>query len=204
MDRIEEILSYWFDDLDDRTPLTTDSPIFHRWFGKDEATDREIRTNFEQDHQRAVRGGYDDWQGTPRGSLALVVLLAQFPRNMYRGTPRAFASDSRALSICHRAVEKGDDRKLDLIRRMFLCMPLMHSESMGDQRKSTECFRMLVEEARRKRSANETFLASSFDYARKHAEIIERFGRYPHRNRALGRESTPEEIEFLEEPGSSF
>jgi uncharacterized protein (DUF924 family) len=204
MERIDQILEYWFSNLDENTRLKTDSPLFRRWFGKDEATDREIRERFEQDFLRAVPGEFDNWEGSPRGSLALVLLFDQFPRNMFRGTSRAFQTDPRALTICLRSIEEGFDRRLILIQRMFLYMPMMHAESIEVQEKSKQHFGMLVEEARQKSSVNVEFFAYSYEYAVKHAVIIERFGRYPHRNESLGRESTLAEIEFLKGPDSSF
>ena len=204
MEKMEKILEYWFADLDDRSLLKTDSALFRKWFGKDESTDREIREQFEQDYLRAVDGEYGAWAGSPRGRLALVILLDQFPRNMYRGTPRAFAADSQALAIALRAIEDGSDQELDLIQRMFLYMPLMHAESVEVQKRSLQVFGILVEEARSRDSLNVNFFAFSREYAVKHSVIIERFGRYPHRNQTLGRESTSEEIEFLKGPDSSF
>jgi uncharacterized protein (DUF924 family) len=204
METIDRILEYWFSDLDDNTPLETDSPLFRRWFGKDDATDQEIRERFEPDYLRAARADLEHWGGSPRGSLALVVLLDQFPRNMYRGLPGSFETDAKALAHCLRSIEEGLDTKLHLIQRMFLYMPMMHAESVQVQERSKQYFRMLVEAARERSPVNAGFFAFGHEYALKHSAIIERFGRYPHRNGILGRESTPEEIEFLKGPDSSF
>jgi uncharacterized protein (DUF924 family) len=204
MQRIDPILDYWFSSLDDQSPLETDSSHFRRWFGKDPATDQEIRERFEPDYLRAVGGGLDHWGDSPRGSLALVVLLDQFPRNMFRGLPKAFETDSTALTLCLRSIKEGFDKKLHLIQRMFLYMPMMHAESTEAQEKSRRYFGSLVEAARQGSSVNAGFFAFSYEYALKHSAIIERFGRYPHRNETLGRKSTTEEIEFLKGPDSSF
>jgi len=204
MQRIDSILDYWFSSLDDHTPLETDSSHFRRWFGKDPATDREIREAFEPDYLRAVHGGLDHWGESPRGSLALVVLRDQCPRNMFRGLPKAFETDSTALTFCLRSIEEGFDATLHLIQRMFLYMPMMHAESTEVQEKSRQYFGSLVEAARQRSPVNAGFFAFGYDYALKHSAIIERFGRYPHRNETLGRESTTEEIEFLQGPDSSF
>jgi len=204
MERIEEILEYWFSDLDDDSILDTDSLTFRRWFGKDESTDREIQERFGNDYLRAAGGEYRDWEGSPLGRLALVILMDQFPRNMHRETGKAFETDPKALAICLDSIDKGFDKELTLVQRMFLYMPMMHAESLEIQEKSKEYFGLLVNEARQRSPENEGFFAYNHEYAGKHSAIIERLGRYPHRNQALGRESTTEEIEFLKGPDSSF
>jgi len=204
MENKRQILAYWFSDLDDDTSLNMDLPLFRRWFGKDDSTDREIRERFEPVYLRAVRDEYNEWEDTPLGRLALVILFDQFPRNMYRETPGAFETDPRALALCLRSIEDGCDKKLNLIQRLFLYMPMMHSESVEIQEKSKHYFGMLVEAARQRNPANADFFNYSYEYAVKHYVIIERFGRYPHRNQALGRKSTAAEIEFLKGPDSSF
>ena len=203
-EKIKEILNYWFEDLDDSIPMEISSPQFRKWFGKDDATDRQIRERFEEDYLQAVRGDYSAWEGDARGCLALVILQDQFPRNMYRGKPRSFESDSRALDICLHAVEKGEDEKLQLIKRMFLYMPMMHAESRKIQQMSVQYFSLLVERAQKRSPTNVEFFSFSREYAKKHKAIIDRFGLYPHRNSVLGRPSTKEEEEFLKGPDSSF
>ena len=203
-DRIEEILSYWFQGLNDDSEFRMDSPQFRRWFGKDEATDQEIRKRFEDDYTRAAAGEYTAWESDPRGRLALIVLLDQFPRNMYRDAPRMFQTDPAARKLTLGTIESGQDEKFSLIERMFLYMPLMHAESRDIQELSVKYFTLLVELAGKRCPGNVKFFALSRDYAYKHKAIIDRFGHYPHRNQALGRESTPEEVEFLKGPDSSF
>lgn len=204
MNRSETILDFWFKGLDDRTEVDHELPHVKRWFSGDEATDREIRERFEQDHLQAARGEYKAWQDTPRGRLALVILLDQFPRNLYRGSPKAFATDPMALDLCSRSMEDGFDEPLALIERAFLYMPLMHAESVEMQEKCKQQFSLLVKLAKEKSRMNVGYFTYSHEFAVKHAVIIERFGRFPHRNAILGRSSTPEEVEFLKGPDSSF
>jgi uncharacterized protein (DUF924 family) len=204
MNRSETILDYWFKGLNDQTLIDPESPTVKRWFSGEEATDREIRERFEEDHLTAARGESKSWEDTPRGRLALVIILDQFPRNLYRGSPKAFATDPMALDICSRSMEDGSDEPLALIERTFLYMPLMHAESVEMQEKCKQQFSLLVELAKIRSPANVGYFTYSHEFAVKHTVIIERFGRFPHRNRILGRPSTPEEIEFLKGPDSSF
>jgi len=160
------------------------------WFRKSESFDAEIRSRFLATWERAVRGQLERWQVTPLASLALIVTLDQFPRNMFRGTARAFASDSLALAAARGAIALGFDRLLLPFERLFVYLPFVHAEDLAAQRRSLDLFRVLDRE--------------SVENARRHYEIIARFGRFPHRNAILGRQSTAEEIEFLKQPGSSF
>ena len=172
-----------------------------RWWTKDPVFDEHLRACFGALLERAAAGELDDWAETARGALALVILLDQLSRNVHRGTARAFAQDARAREIMRRALERGLDRELPPMHRVFLLMPLMHSEELEDQRESVARFEALAEGAEGELGEA---LRNNADFARRHLEIVERFGRYPHRNEVLGRASTPEEIAFLEEPGSSF
>jgi uncharacterized protein (DUF924 family) len=189
VNKAEEILKFWFQESSEK------------WWIKDEAFDRSIRERFEGDLKRAAAGAHEDWKTTPRPCLAYIILLDQFSRNIYRNTPRAFAQDPIALRACLDAVERGLDQSLSHTERIFLYMPMMHSEEIAVQRRGTEIFRKLADEAPAEMKAS---LENNYSYALRHAEIIERFGRFPHRNQILGRTSTPEEIEFLKQPGSSF
>lgn len=161
------------------------------------------RTNFEEDLKLAIEGKLKSWEDASRSTLALIILLDQFSRNIYRGTAKAFAQDSLALEICLRAIDNGFDKMLHSVERLFFYMPLEHSEDIEIQKKSVEYFSVME-----KLFPTPPSLASMVSEFRKYAEmhyvIIERFGRFPHRNEVLGRESTPEEIEFLKQPGSSF
>jgi uncharacterized protein (DUF924 family) len=151
--------------------------------------------------EAAVRGELDDWQTTSRGRLAKIILFDQFCRNMYRNTPRAFAQDALALALALEAFDNGHYAELQPVERGFVLMPLMHAESAEHQQKCVVEFKKLAAEAP---ADLVDYFANCADYAVKHAVIIERFGRFPHRNVILGRESTAEEVEFLKQPGSSF
>lgn len=178
--RIEEVLKFWFDNL---------SP--DDWFESNEAVDSHIRERFQELHEALLEQVPETWRSSSRGCLAAMIVLDQFSRNMYRGTSRAFAADGAALSLAKEALARGFDRELSMDERKFLYMPFEHSENPAEQARSIELFGTLGSEL-------------DLDYARRHKEIIDRFGRFPHRNAVLGRVSTPEEIEFIKEPDSSF
>lgn len=199
MPRIAEVLEFWFGDL----PASDAVPAerFRLWFGGGEEVDRLIRDRFGDDLGRAMRGEYDHWLESPRGTLALIVLLDQFPRNIHRGTDRAYACDERALLLCLAGMEQGHDLELAIAERAFFYLPLEHSEDLGMQRRSVRAFEALLAAAP---AAMKEMCTGFLDYAVRHRRIIERFGRFPHRNAVLGRPSTAEEEAFLREPGSSF
>jgi uncharacterized protein (DUF924 family) len=159
-----------------------------RWFEKDPAFDAEVRARFLEVHEALRRTG--EWLDAPAECLARIVVLDQFPRNMFRGTARAFATDGMALAAARHAIESGYDRDWLRVQKIFAYLPFEHSESLADQERACELMRPLGEE--------------QYDYALRHKVIIERFGRFPHRNAIVGRESTPAEIEFLKQPGSGF
>ena len=182
-----DILAFWFG-----PPPRVERP---EWFRKDDAFDATIRARFGSAVDAAIDGAFADWTATPHGALARILLTDQFTRNIHRGTPRAFAGDPVALATAMRAVADGHDRALDALERWFLYMPYQHSESADVQAHSLKLFRAL---------ADETDMRDPLVWAERHAVIVRRFGRYPHRNAILGRASTPEEIAFLREPGSSF
>ena len=165
------------------------------WFRKDPDFDEEIRRAFGNAVETALAGDYVAWEATAPGALARVVLLDQFTRNIFRDTPRAFAGDALALAIAGRAVDAGFDRSLGPFERWFLYLPFEHAEDAGAQDRSLALFGAL---------ARETGQRGPLEWAEKHAAIIRRFGRYPHRNAVLGRASTAAEIAFLREPGSGF
>ena len=159
-----------------------------KWFKKVTAFDEAIRLKFEPTHHRAARGEYDAWAQSADGALALLILLDQFPRNLYRNSGHAFATDPKARSIARAAVERGFDREVDPIFRNFFYLPFEHSEDIADQ----DYGLALVAEAG---------IEDDLKWAGIHRDIIARFGRFPHRNHALGRVTTPEEQEFLDEGG---
>ena len=197
----DKILGFWFGDLEEAE--VPGAECRRRWWIKDEATDDLIRDTFEEDLNAAMDLKPGDLKLTPKGSLALIILLDQFSRNIYRGTPSSFSQDDIALKIALIGIAVGLDRDLNPFERIFYYMPLMHSEDKEIQQISLECFKGLEREFPEPGELNKK-LRESLEYAEKHARIIERFGRYPHRNEILGRESTREEKEFLKGPGSSF
>lgn len=189
--RAQDILDFWF------APPTT--PEFGKtravWFKKDPDFDAALREQFLKDVEAALAGQLEAWAETPLGLLALVILLDQFPRNLFRGHAKSFAGDARALALAHKAVNEGWDAEYLPVQRWFLYLPFEHSEQLADQELSLKLFKRL-----------ETYpeCSGAFEWADKHYRVVARFGRYPHRNLLLGRESTPEELEFLQQPGSSF
>jgi len=185
-----EILDFWFGQEDEPGY----GEFRNVWFQKDEDFDREVQDRFREDHERAANGDLDEWRKEARSALALVILLDQFPRNMFRGDARTHTTDTKAQEISEYAIERALDRELPAFQRMFLYMPFMHSESVEAQRRSVELFERLAAEGG----------PDVTSYAAGHRDIVERFGRFPHRNAILGRETTPEEAEFLTQPGSSF
>lgn len=171
------------------------------WFEKNPAFDEEIRVRFGAAIHAAQMGAFDEWRAAPMGTLALLILLDQMARNIHRGQAKAFLGDARALAVADEAVKRGQDKALSFEQRRFFYLPFEHAEDMANQDRSIQLFTQLYEEAApEERDGAEDQL----DYAHRHRDIIKRFGRYPHRNVALGRPSTDDEIEFLKGPGSSF
>lgn len=159
-----------------------------KWFVKDEAFDRDITERFQDAHEAAKDGAYDGWKESTEGCLALIILLDQFPRNMYRDSAKAFAADPKALALAKEVVAQGRDVEVPADARVWLYLPFEHSEERTDQDRSVELFERLGDEETAK-------------WARVHADVIKRFGRFPHRNKVLGRESTADEVEFLKGGG---
>ena len=176
----QDIINFWFEEIDQS-----------QWWKKDEVFDRLIRHRFAKLHSRAVQSELYTWRTSPEGRLAEIIVLDQFSRNMYRGLPQAFASDPLALALAQEAVATGSDQALPWRQRNFLYMPYMHSESAVIHEQAVALF-------------GGEDPSPNLDYELRHKRIIDQFGRYPHRNAILGRESSPEEVEFLQQPGSGF
>lgn len=174
------VLDFWYTECGEK-----------KWFEKDPELDRQIRERFGALHAEACRGALDHWKETPEGCLALIVLIDQFSRNLNRDGPEAYAHDGRALAAVAHAIAAGFDRAMTPAQRIFLYMPLMHSEALEDQERCIDLMRAAG-------------LDKQVGYAIRHRDIIARFGRFPHRNAALGRASTEEEAAFLKEPDSGF
>lgn len=196
---IDGILSFWFGSLQGAHDFPTDRKKL--WWMADEATDTEIRERFGGLVEQALNGELSAWTGSPRGTLALVILLDQFTRCLGRGNAAAFAGDERAQALCREAIEQGTDHKLRFIERSFLYMPLMHAESKETAARSLEVFGALSSEIKDSGvEGHPDFLAP----AQQHADIVLEFGRYPHRNAIVGRESTAAELEYLAQSDTSF
>lgn len=190
-DLVREVLEFWFGAQGDpgrNLPRKA-------WFEKNAGFDEEIRRRFGATVEEAGSGRLDGLTDFADGALAVTILLDQFPRNLFRGQARAFADDAKALGTATRAIEKGFDRVLSPVERVFLYLPFEHSESLEDQVRGVALFQSVPAVPWR---------AEQLDYAVRHRDIIARFGRFPHRNAALGRASTAEELAFLQQPGSSF
>ena len=175
-----EILRFWFEETDPA-----------KWWAKDETFDLSIRARFAEIHARATRCELFEWRVEARGRMAEIIVLDQFSRNMFRGSPLSFANDALALALAQEAIAARAEQALSPIERSFLYLPFMHSESLKIHEVAMELYR-------------KNGIQGNLDFEIKHKQIIERFGRYPHRNAILGRQSTEEEIEFLKQPGSGF
>jgi uncharacterized protein (DUF924 family) len=184
------VLDFWFGA--DGSPES--GKVRNLWFTKSDATDADIRARFGATIDAALRRDLDHWASSSNGTLALILVLDQFTRNVFRDTPRAFAGDSAALEYSRGLVYSGADRRFGTLQRWFIYMPFEHSESLVDQYESLRLFGALADDGE----------GAPLEWARKHFDVIRQFGRFPHRNSILGRASTPEEIEFLGRPGSRF
>jgi uncharacterized protein (DUF924 family) len=188
---VREVLEFWFAEGPDNFRAA--------WFQRDDAFDAEIERRFGALLKPAREGALDDWADSPEGALALLLVLDQFPRNLHRGTPLAFASDAHARAKAHCAVlERRDDLRLSPTQRVFLYLPFEHSEALADQDLSVALFEGLRDDRRF------TAPGGSIDYAWRHRDVVRSFGRFPHRNAALGRASTLAEERYLAQPGAGF
>jgi len=193
------ILDYWFGSA------TTDAAIAQAqkklWWSKDDTVDADMRSRYGDLMAAAAGGAHDDWAAEPRGRLALILLFDQFPRNMYRDTPRAFSFDHFARELALAGIACGADQQLRPIERVFCYLPLEHAESLELQERCVALYTALAADVP---EADQPVFAGYVNFAQRHHDIISRYGRFPHRNRILGRTSTQEETAFLQQPGSSF
>jgi len=187
---IQDILGFWF----------APAHATH-WFAADAGFDAQIRGHFGDAVEAAVLGRLDDWTAEPAGWLALLLLLDQFSRNLHRGYARAWVGDVKAQRVALSGIARGDDRRLPPQQRVFAYLPLEHAEDMALQQRSVELFELLAAEVD---AEQHPCFSGYLDYARRHRDVIARFGRFPHRNAALGRINTPEEESYLAEPGAGF
>lgn len=183
----EDVLRFWFG---------TDP---RNWFGKNAAFDAEVRERFGTLHDEAAAGAHDDWRATTRGTFGLLIVFDQFSRHLYRDDRRAYAQDGKALALSLDLLETGRYRELEPTERLFAILPLEHAEDLAMQDRAVQECEVLVRE-----HGSGGILGAGLDYAKRHRDVIARFGRFPHRNGVLGRESSPEELTFLTQPGSRF
>jgi uncharacterized protein (DUF924 family) len=192
---IDEIHHYWFGELVDGRPRENRFPL---WFGGGDAVDAEIRQRFESSLLAAEAGELDGWADSPRGRLALILLLDQFPLNIYRRLARAYDFEAQAIEHCLTGLDTRQDEGLSFFERMFFYMPLEHAEDLALQERCVSLFQQLYDADLREQAQD------ALDYAREHRDIITRFGRFPHRNRVLGREPTQAELDWLASGGATY
>lgn len=191
---IDGVLHYWFGRVEETViPSETRARI---WFGEDVSIDQEIKAKFSEQLDLAIAGKYDDWKQTPRGQLAMIIMLDQFSRHVYRGASKAYQQDCGAIKICAEGMEHEYDHNLSLIERVFYYFPLLHSEHITYQESSIRAYEILVELAL---PETKIIYESFFKFANHHYSIVRRFGRFPQRNVVLKRKSTQEEEEYLQE-----
>lgn len=196
--QIEEILQFWFGSMADGFPTGDRTAL---WWGASDETDQLIEELFGAQVRQALRGDLQSWSESPRGRLALIILLDQFTRSIFRSTPDAFSGDEKALALCQSGLERGHDQALEYAERQFFYMPLEHAEDIAIQDESIRRFENLLLEV----PPHKKVLAQgSLDFAHQHRDQIVRFGRFPHRNRVLGRESTTEELMFLNQSNHNW
>jgi uncharacterized protein (DUF924 family) len=195
----DDLLAFWFgDDLDGAGAVAARCAI---WFAGDAGFDAKIRTRFADLPERALHGELDGWEASARGTLALLIALDQLPRNLHRNASSAFACDARAREVAEAAIARGDDQRVHPLEAVFFYLPLEHAEDLAAQQRCVELCETLLERAPpATRSHYEGFL----DYAKRHQAVIERFGRFPHRNETLGREDTQEERQYMRTGGETF
>ncbi len=194
----EDVLSFWFGELTGPHALGANQQM---WWKKDSELDAKIERRFGSHVERAAAGEYDDWTSQPRGALALIILLDQFSRNIYRQSPRTWENDAKSVALALAAVERGHHKTLRTVESQFLLMPLMHSEELAHHEMGLALIETMLAAVP---EADAAGFAGWHNSAKQHADIVRRFGRYPHRNVILGRASSEEELAFLLEPGSSF
>lgn len=197
----ESILKFWFGPLD-AYGMPEKKEKVQTWWKKDPEFDQSIQKHYGSLMDMAPMGAYDRWANTPQGRVALILVLDQFPRNLYRGKARAFYTDEKAQVQTREAIIKGEHLTLPLSYAYFVLMPLMHAENLELQELGMKSFQQLVDKAESDNA--KTTMKSALNFMRQHRDIIAEFGRFPHRNEALGREATKEEIAFLKNGGATF
>jgi uncharacterized protein (DUF924 family) len=199
--RAEDILAWWFEGGDDASPIGPGSPCYQRWFRGGATVDAQVAELFTDDVSAARAGALDGWRGSARGELALILLLDQFPRHLYRGRAEAFDSDAAALEVARECIAAGRDEQLALIERIFIYLPIQHSEVIADHALAFERFRALQAQAHARSAGVVALCDGAIGEQQDHFDTLQRFGRYPYRNAALGRPSTPAELVYLASRG---
>lgn len=189
---IDLVLDFWFGKLDNQLSSQEKSQL---WYASSTMLDQQIKLQFEHLYEQALQGHLDSWMRTPKGAMALIILLDQMPRNMFRGTAKAFISDHCALRYCLEGIEQGFDKELALVERSFFYHPLEHAEDLELQQQCVSHFQRMQQVY--SNDEHQQFIRSSLDFAQQHLAIITRFGRFPHRNNVLDRESSLQESEYL-------
>ncbi|NWB29038.1 DUF924 family protein [Pseudomonas gingeri] len=195
----QPLLDWWFGFAG--TPVGIVADKGRLWFGKRDSQDLEARERFGDQVEQALAGGWVEWTQCPEGWLAVVILLDQLPRMIFRDTPQAFSGDARAQALVARGIAADFDRQLPAMQRVFIYLVFEHCENLAVQNEAVSRFAALLAE---QPAEQQEVFADNLDYAERHRQVIARFGRFPHRNAILGRESTAEEVAFLREPGSRF
>lgn len=196
--RINQVLDFWFGEIVDEMTKTPRSEL---WFGGGAEVDQNIKEKFESVLLLAATGELDTWKSTARGTLALIILLDQFPLNIYRKTARAFDFEQQAIAICKEGLQRNFDQQLHLVERSFFYMPLEHSENLEDQNLSVACFESLHKAAA---DRHQGFTSETLKYANEHQQTIAKYGRFPYRNDVLGRTSSAEELSYLDSGGKRY
>ena len=195
----DSVLHFWFGESDSAAEVSAGKSQL--WWRKDESVDRAIADRFGDTVESVAKGEFSHWHGSPAGQLASIICVDQLPRNFYRDQAQAFAYDDIAFDFAEQALSAQADLRLPPIRRVFMYLPFEHRENIAAQSRSVALFQTLADESG---TADKPIFENFLDFAKRHYEVIEKFGRFPHRNRILGRPSTPRELEFLKQPGSSF
>ena len=195
----QPLLDWWFGNAESPDEVAADKGKL--WFGKRHSQDLEAQTRFGDWVEQALAGGLTDWAQSPEGWLALVLLLDQLPRMIYRNTPKSFSGDLRAQALVAQGIAADFDRQLQPIQRVFIYLVFEHSENLAVQ---NECISRYIELVAQQPAGDRALFSDYLDYAERHQKVIAQFGRFPHRNAVLGRESTAEELVFLSKPGSRF
>ena len=197
----DAVLAFWLGTA--RSSNAQAIAVKQQWITKSDAFDARIKAQFEPTVQAAMAGQLDSWADEAWSCLALLVVLDQFTRNIYRGTPQSFAGDAKALATAQRAIAQGLDQQLPAVTRIFFYLPLEHAEDLALQAQSVNAFAQLVQHNPSPADVHDV-LVGTLDYAHRHRAVIQQFGRFPHRNTILGRSSTPQELAYLAQPGAGF